>query len=85
MSDPHVVWDELHALLARLEDQKKQIYVHYQDLVGAVLTNQIVSEREIEAIMDGLLDFAMMKSFSVCTRSCVVTSIINIRNWLENT
>lgn len=34
MSDPHFVWDELHALLARLEDQKKQIYVHYQDLVG---------------------------------------------------
>lgn len=57
MSNHHAVWDELHALLARVEEQKKQIYVHYQDLVSAVLTNQIVSEREIEAIMDGLLDF----------------------------
>lgn len=63
MSDPHVVWNELHALLARLEDQKKQIYVHYQDLVGAVLTNHIVSEREIEAIMDGLLDFCDDEKF----------------------
>ena len=63
MSDPHVVWDELHTLLARLEDQKKQIYVHYQDLVGAVLINQIVSEREIEAIMDGLLDFCDDEKF----------------------
>lgn len=63
MSDPHFVWDELHALLARLEDQKKQIYVHYQDLVGAVLMNHIVSEREIEAIMDGLLEFCDDEKF----------------------
>lgn len=63
MSNHHAVWDELHALLARVEEQKKQIYVHYQDLVSAVLTNQIVSEREIEAIMDGLLDFCDDEKF----------------------
>ena len=63
MSDPHVVWDELHALLVRLEDQKKQIYVHYQNLVAATLEKKITSEREIEALMDGLLVFCDDEKF----------------------
>ena len=63
MSNPHATWDELLTLIAKVEEQKKQIYVHYQDLVSAVLTNQIVSEREIEAIMDGFLAFCDDEKF----------------------
>ena len=63
MADRNEIWSEINALLTKFEEQKKQIYVHYQSLVTAVLANQITSEREIEAIMDGLLDFCDDEKF----------------------
>lgn len=63
MADHNEIWSEISALLTKFEEQKKQIYVHYQSLVTAVLANQIASEREIEAIMDGLLDFCDDEKF----------------------
>lgn len=63
MTDRNDIWSELNALLTKFEEQKKLIYAHYQSLVAAVLANQITSEREIEAIMDGLLDFCDDEKF----------------------
>lgn len=63
MEERNEIWSELNALLTKFEEQKKQIYAHYQRLVTAVLANQIASEREIEAIMDGLLDFCDDEKF----------------------
>ena len=63
MSERNEIWNELSALLTKFEEQKKQIYVHYQGLVSATLDNRITSEREIEAIMDGLLDFCDDEKF----------------------
>lgn len=56
-------WDELNALLSKFEEQKKQIYLRYQMLVNAVLSNKLTSEKEIETLMDGLLDFCDDESF----------------------
>lgn len=57
MNDKYAVWNELNVLLISLEEQKRKIYLLYQELVNAVLLNKITSEREIETIMEGLLDF----------------------------
>ena len=57
MADHTEIWNELQSLLTAFIAQKEQIYLHYQQLVNSVLSNQIISEREIEIIMDGLLDF----------------------------
>lgn len=57
MADHTETLKELKSLLTAFEAQKKEIYLHYQQLVNSVLSCEIISEREIEAIMDGLLDF----------------------------
>lgn len=57
MAEVNDVFAELRTLVAQFEEQKKQIYVHYQQMVVNVLKDRITAEREIEAIMDGLLDF----------------------------
>ena len=42
MAERNEIWNELSALLTKFEEQKKQIYVHYQGLVSATLDNRIV-------------------------------------------
>lgn len=49
--------NDITALITQFEEQKKMIYDHYVQAVGAVLTGRITAENEIERIMDGLLDF----------------------------
>lgn len=47
----------LGKLLSQFEEQKKIIYAHYVQLVDSVIRGQIRTEKEIERIMDGLIDF----------------------------
>ena len=63
MADQSERWSELKNLLAAFEAQKAQIYLHYQQMVNSVLSGQIISEREIERLMDGLLDFCDDEKF----------------------
>ena len=63
MADQSERWSELKSLLKAFEAQKEQIYLHYQQLVNSVLSSQIISEREIERLMDGLLDFCDDEKF----------------------
>ena len=63
MADQSERWSELKDLLTAFEEQKEQIYLHYQQLINSVLTGQIISEREIERLMDGLLDFCDDEKF----------------------
>ena len=65
MADHTEIWNELQSLLTTFEARKKQIYLHYQQLVDSVLSSQIISEREIERLMDGLLDFCDDEKFLV--------------------
>lgn len=53
----HSAMEELAVLISRFEEQKKQIYEKYDLLVNYVLAGCITSEREIEQIMDSLIDF----------------------------
>lgn len=57
MTEVNDVFAELRSLIAQFEEQKKQIYAHYHQMVDDVLKDRITTEREIETIMDGLLDF----------------------------
>ena len=63
MAERNEIWNELSALLTKFEEQKKQIYVHYQGLVSATLDNRITSEREIEASakFDLVVDYILQK------------------------
>ena len=63
MADHSEIWSELKDLLTAFEEQKEQIYLYYQQLVNSVLSSQIISEREIERIMDSLLDFCDDEKF----------------------
>lgn len=49
-----------------------------------VLANQIVSEREIKAIMDGILDFYDDEKFLAQYKKLCRHAIINTRNCAEN-
>ena len=69
MAEVNDAFSELRTLVALFEEQKNQIYVHYQQMVANVLTARITSEREIEAIMDGLLDFCDDQRFLALYKS----------------
>lgn len=69
MAEVNDAFSELRTLVAQFEEQKNQIYVHYQQMVANVLTARITSEREIEAIMDGLLDFCDDQRFLALYKS----------------
>ena len=57
--------DDIACLIAAFEEQKKTIYAHYSQAVASVMTGRITAEKEIERIMDGLLDFADDELFLV--------------------
>ncbi len=63
MDNYHNVLGELNLMLSGFQEQKHQIYQHYQKLVNAVLAGYISSEHDIESIMDGLLDFGDDEQF----------------------
>lgn len=69
MAETNDIFAELRTMIAQFEEQKNQIYVHYQQMVANVLTARITSEREIEAIMDGLLDFCDDERFLALYKS----------------
>lgn len=48
---------DISTLISQFEEQKKIIYHHYVQAVASVIAGRITGEREIERIMDGLLDF----------------------------
>lgn len=49
--------NELAEMMIQFEEQKKVIYAHYVQLVDSVISGHISTEKEIERIMDGLIDF----------------------------
>ena len=63
MPDHNEIWIELQSLLKEYDEQKKQIFLHYQQLVAFVISLEITSKEEIEKIMDGLLDFCDNEEF----------------------
>ena len=57
MNDENKILDELGKVLSQFEEQKKEIYDHYVQSVNAVFNGLISTEKDIEHIMDGLIDF----------------------------
>lgn len=56
-------YQELSALRAQYKECIDNIYAQYCFLIKAIITNQIVSEQEIDAITEGLLDFCEEERF----------------------
>ena len=56
MSEENIL-NDISVLIAQFEEQKKIIYSHYIQAVALVVAGRITAEKEIERIMDGLLDF----------------------------
>lgn len=57
MNDYQEVFGKLEAAIEGIESLKKAAYKQYSILVDAVINNRITDQKEIERIMDGLLDF----------------------------
>ena len=57
------ILNDISALIAQFEEQKKIIYNHYIQAVASVMAGRITAENEIERIMDGLLDFGDDEKF----------------------
>lgn len=57
MEDQFDTLSELMELLTQLEEQKKLIYVHFEQLVSQIIFEKITDQREIESVMDRLIDF----------------------------
>ena len=62
MSEENIL-NDISALIAQFEEQKKIIYSHYIQAVASVMAGRITEENEIERIMDGLLDFGDDENF----------------------
>ena len=62
MSEENIL-NDISALIAQFEEQKKIIYGHYIQAVASVMAGRITAENEIERIMDGLLDFGDDEKF----------------------
>ena len=62
MSEENIL-NDISALIAQFEEQKKMIYSHYIQAVAKVVAGRITAEKEIERIMDGLLDFGDDEKF----------------------
>lgn len=62
MSEENIL-NDISALIAQFEEQKKMIYSHYIQAVAKVVAGRITTEKEIERIMDGLLDFGDDEKF----------------------
>lgn len=56
---------EITDLVTLFEEQKKQIYKHYANVIDLVVAGKITKENEIERIMDGLLDFGDDEDFLI--------------------
>lgn len=62
MSEENIL-NDISALIAQFEEQKKIIYNHCIQAVASVMAGRITAEKEIERIMDGLLDFGDDEKF----------------------
>lgn len=62
-----------------------QALAQYTALVDSAVAGHITDERELEHIMDGLLDFVMIYGSSKSTSGCAGTASTSIRKWLANT
>lgn len=62
-SDKQRVIKEITELVGLFEERKKQIYKHFVNAVGLVISGKVTKEAEIEGIMDGLLDFGDDEDF----------------------
>lgn len=62
-SDEQQVLKEITELVRVFEEQKKQNYRYYANMVASVVLGRISKENEIERIMDGLLDFGDDEDF----------------------
>ena len=62
MSEENIL-NDISALIAQFEEQKKMIYSHYIQAVAKVVAGRITAEKEIERIMDGLLNFGDDEKF----------------------
>ena len=65
MNKIETAYQELSTLLEKHTACKDNIYAQYSFLVNGILTEQIVSEKEIDAIIDGLLDFCYEERFLI--------------------
>lgn len=63
ISNEQRVLKEITTLVGIFEEQKKQIYKHFVNAVGLVISGKVTKEAEIERIMDGLLDFGDDEDF----------------------
>lgn len=67
----HTAYRELSALRKKYKECMDNMYDQYCFLVNGILAGQIVSEQEIDAIMEGLLDFSDEERFlSLHTKLC---------------
>ena len=57
MNDYQEVFGKLRSAIEGIESLKKAAHKQYSILVDAVINNQITDQKEIERIMDGLVDF----------------------------
>lgn len=57
------IFNDISSLIAQFEEQKRIIYSHYIQAVASVMAGRITAEKEIERIMDGLLDFGDDEKF----------------------
>lgn len=62
MSEENIL-NDMSALIAQFEEQKRIIYSHYIQAVASVVAGRITAEKEIERIMDGLLGFGDDEKF----------------------
>ena len=62
MSEENIL-NDISVLIAQFEEEKKMIYSHYIQAVAKVVAGRITAEKEIERIMDGLLDFGDDEKF----------------------
>lgn len=65
MDKMKTAYQELSVLRKQYKECADNIYVQYCILTNGILTSQIVSEPEIDAIMEGLLDFCDEKRFLI--------------------
>lgn len=63
ISDEQQILKEITELVGLFEEQKKQIYKHFVNAVGLVISGKVTKEAEIERIMDGLLDIGDDEDF----------------------
>lgn len=63
MSNCENVWSDVGLILDQFRALKDKAYKLYSNMVDAVINGKITTQREIEAIMDGLTEFSFDERF----------------------